>query len=390
MPIKLLSLAAAVVLWIFVVGIENSVYKFPEALDIQVINLEKNVSVSSDLPPVNVYIKDDKQVVASLTRNDFVLSLDLSGLKSGEHEIPVSVTARNPQVRIVKVEPGQVSVKLSPAAEKEVKISAEISGSPQSGFEAGDFKLEFEKAKILGAQTYLDRIDEVRAVLALNGSENQKISQNISLSLPAESTAPVGSITIVPSEVLVTLDIVPKLQQKKVPVTLKLGDITDQALWAGMITVTPSEVTLEGDEKTIQSVTAVETAILDVPQFIKQNASASLALELPAGIKVAGGASTVSVSLKKESVERKAVAAPVVLIGRASGFNVKSVSPPSVTVTVTGAATLINNLKEGAVTCTIDLSKVGKAGTLSISESNISLPPGFKIIEIKPDQITLK
>lgn len=390
LPIKLISLGAAIILWIFVVGIENSVFKFTETLDISLLNLDKNVSVSSSLPPVNIFLKDDQQLISTLTKSDFTVSVDLSGLKAGEYDLPVSATAKNPSVRIVKIDPNEIRIKLAPVAEKEVKISAAVSGAPASGFAAKEFKLEFDKVKILGAQNYLDQIDEVEADLVLAGTEKDDLSQNISLSLPAKNAGLAENVKIAPAEVLINLKIIPLLQQKKVPVELNLSGAENLEIWKKMVEVSPREIMLEGDDKAILAVTSVKTAELDVATLVGQAGALKVDLVLPAGVGIVNGGTSVSVTLKKESVERKTVAAPVVLSGKALNIKVAKVSPPSLTVTVTGAATLINNLKENSITYTVDLSKISSLGPVTAETAGFNLSPGLSVMDFKPKLITLE
>ena len=390
LDIKILSLAAAFFLWIFVVGIENSVYKFPDALAIQAVNLDSNVSLAADLPTVRLYLKDDKDIIPTLTKNDFTISADFSNLKSGQYTVPISAVAKNPQVRILKVEPNQVSVKLSPSAEKDIKIVANITGKTAAGYEAKDYKLEFETAKILGAQVYLDQINNLEANLVLNGTETEDLSQNISLSLPEKNNAIGSNIQIVPPQVLINLRIVPKLDQKKFTIQPVPAGVDNSAVWVKLIKIFPASVQVEGDEKTIKSLETLNTKPIDIQQLLNQTGTFKVDLDMPAGVNVVGGTNSVSVSIKDETTERKTMAVPVVLTGKAEGVNVTKVTPSSINVTLSGTSSLVNNLKAGDVTVSIDISKINSLGPVQIQNQDIKVPLGLKVMDYRPGDITLE
>lgn len=388
--LKVFALLAAMALWVFVVGIENSVYKFPGDLEIQPLNMDKNVSLATELPTVNLYIKDDKDNISSLTKNDFTVYVDLAGLKSGEFELPVSVTPKNTQVRVLRVEPGEVKVKLSPSAEKVVKVAVKITGNPQQGYEAKDYKLEFETVKIMGAQAYLDQISEVDAVVALSGTETGNVSQNIALTIPDAQKTAKDYLQIVPAEVLVNLTVEPKLVQKEVKLIPKVSGVDNTETWLKLIKLVPATITIETDEKTADGIDSIETGDIDINKFVAQGNSLKVGFELPQGIKEINGVNSVTVKMKDDSVERKTLAAPVALTGKKDGVTVSTISPPSVQVTVSGAALLINNLQSGSVTLNVDLAKVDSLGALNLTKSDFNLPVGLSVTSFYPNQITLQ
>ncbi|MCC6643676.1 hypothetical protein IT411_02915, partial [Candidatus Peregrinibacteria bacterium] len=52
--IKLLAVVSALLLWLFVVGVENYVYVLPTEVGVKVANLSQNVSVATELSKVKV------------------------------------------------------------------------------------------------------------------------------------------------------------------------------------------------------------------------------------------------------------------------------------------------------------------------------------------------
>ncbi len=388
--LKVLSLLAAVVLWMFVVGIENVAYKFPENLDIRLINTGSDISVAMKIPQVGIYIKQDKELISTLTKNDFDVYVDLAGLGAGDYTLPVTVNAKSPQVRVMKIDPSAIRVKLAPSGEKQIKVEGTIVGKPATGFEVKELSYEFEKVRILGAQKYLDVIDKVQAKIILTGNETEDASQTVKLLLPDEYSDYADSITIVPEQILINVEIVSKQSQKKVPVVLQLANADNLDAWGKRIKLVPATVEISGDEKVIKGITSLQTEPVDVSKLGTNASSFSAGLVIPQGIKTSGNVTEVGVQVKEESVERKTVRAPVNLIGTNPAFNINRITPETVEVIVSGAASLINGLKPEDISINIDLAKLTNAGPVIYSQSDIVVPQGISVLSSSPRQITLE
>lgn len=388
--LKALALLAAFSLWIFVVGIENSIYRMPENLHVQPLNLDYNVSIASVLPSVQVYIKDDKDIEKTVNKADFNVIVDLKGLKAGEYRLPVSVNSVKSQIRVMKVEPSEIDVKLAPSAEKETKVTLRVVGTPQDGYEVKDYKLEFDKAKIIGAQSYLDAVNEVTATLVLNGSESQAINQNVDLGLPEGKKDLSENIRIVPSEILVSLNIVAKLQQKQQKITPVFSGVSDQATWQKLVRLTPTTVTLEGDSKTMDSLNEIKTQPIDVPTLLAQGGTMKIALDLPDGVSLSSGKNEITVKYSNDATERKTLTVAVTVTGKNSAFSVNKITPASANVTLSGPAAIINSLTASDISLNLDLSTIQSLGNIKLSRDNISSPAGLTLIQISPDTVKLE
>jgi|GEM_PF-3269579 len=205
--LKILSVLAAAVLWIFVVGIENTVFLFAESLDIKPVNLSKNFTIQEKLPSVKVYLRTDGDIKKTLNKNDFDVSIDLAEKLSGAYDVPVLVTSNNTKITIVKIEPATVKVNIVPLMEKEVKVVTKFKGTPMKGFHLDTIETDIEKVKVKAAQSTLDKIQSVEAVVALSGLEDTTFKQTAELTLPENLGLVPGNIVIDPESVEVTTHI---------------------------------------------------------------------------------------------------------------------------------------------------------------------------------------
>ncbi|MCA9374411.1 hypothetical protein KC725_04595, partial [Candidatus Peregrinibacteria bacterium] len=82
--LKLLALISAIVLWFVVITVENTIYIFPQELEIDVRNLGSNLSLANELPEVKLFLQVSKEELKSLTPDDFNVYIDLGNAQAGE------------------------------------------------------------------------------------------------------------------------------------------------------------------------------------------------------------------------------------------------------------------------------------------------------------------
>lgn len=300
LDIKILSVFSAVMLWIFVVGIENSVLILPESLDVHAVNMAKSLSLESPLPQVKLYVRVDQSSLKTVTRNDFDLTVDLSGLPAGDYQLPVIAESKNPQATVLKTDPAQIYVHLAPLAEKEVPVLITYKGSPLAGFTVSEVKSETAVASVSAAQNVLEKIKQVNAEIILTGTENTNLTQTVQLSFTELSDIPKDSIHISPAEISVTAIIIPQPQQKTVIVKPNVtgADATPELL--SRIQTTPAQVVIQGDAALLAGIDSVPTIPLDAAFLLrKEGEPFEAGLTLPAGITLANPQEIIKIVLTK-------------------------------------------------------------------------------------------
>jgi YbbR domain-containing protein len=183
--IKFLALLSAIVIWLFVVGVENYVHLFNEELPVKIINLGQNVSVANEISRVKVRYKAPNNQV-TVNAADFDLYLDVQGLGEGEYTLPVNFTSKNVNVHIVAVEPAQLAIKLEAMTSRDIELKSEISGSPSKDYEVKSLKLNLTKVKISGAASAINNLKVLPIKVTLDGTENADFSRKITLAAPEE------------------------------------------------------------------------------------------------------------------------------------------------------------------------------------------------------------
>lgn len=204
--IRILAILSAVLLWMFVVGVENYVYLLPNEVPVKVTNLSQNVSVAKELSKVKIrYRKQDE--AGTISPTEFEISVDAQNLTEGEYNLPISAISKNPKVSVVAVEPATLSLKLEANTSKEIPVETVVTGIPDRDFELKEVKLSNEKVKVSGASSLLGSLKSLPIKVNLDGSENADFSRKVTLEAPMEWNLNGKTISFDPAVIQMEIEI---------------------------------------------------------------------------------------------------------------------------------------------------------------------------------------
>jgi len=284
--LKLLSLISAVVLWFFVVGIENTVYLFPETIQVKAHNLGGNVSLATALPEVKIYVNTGGKDIKTSSISDFEAFVDLSGLGEGSYELPVLTSTKNAQVSVLKTDPAKIKVLLAPVGEKEVTIKFSAKGTPAPGYEVKEIKADTSKVKITAARSILDKIVSLNAEVVLAGTETADVIQTVSVVLPPELNLQAESVQIATEQIKATIVIIPAIVEKSLKITPILTGAENLETIRKEIIVMPSAVTVKGEENFLKEMDQVATKPIAAELLQNRSVPLPVELDLPEGLEL--------------------------------------------------------------------------------------------------------
>jgi YbbR domain-containing protein len=386
--LKLIAVSAAVVLWFFVVGIENSVYLIPEPLTVKMENLGKSVSPSAPLPDVKIYVNARGGETKSLTKNDYEAYVDLSGLGAGSHDLPVLVTNQNAQFPVLKVDPATISVTLAPVGEKEVKLIVESKGAPAAGFTVKEVTTNQQRIKISAANNVLEKIDSLTVYAELSGTETSDVTQSVIPQLPPGLGIPDGTIQRNPEQVTVIAVITPVPGNKTVKIVPVLEG-ADAADLSGQIIAVPATVTVTGEEKKLKDLTEIKTSPVDVGLLINRDLPLAVDLIMPEGVTRIDPNMAISVMLDSSKNQQKTVFADIKVTKESASFKFKSVDPERIKVSLSGPEAIVKKIMDGDITVNLNLLGMSKPGTLALDINSIIVPPGVGILGFEPAEVKI-
>jgi YbbR domain-containing protein len=339
------------------------------AVPLKVVGQDPVLVINSKLPAeVEVVLRAPRSVWEFIEANPQSVQalLDLSGLSSGEHiaDLQVQVDAR--PVQIVSVTPNTVTFILEALSAKTFSVDLSLAGVPAIGYQAGDASLDAAEVVVAGAQSQVQKVE--RAQISVNlGGIRENFDQTLKVEVLDENGQKVDGVTVSPETIQVTLPVTQQGGYRDVAVKVNMLGRVASGYRLTEISVFPPVVTVFAADPELVSALpgVVETQPLDL-QSARQDVSARVALNLPAGISVVGeqtvlveaGVSPIesSVTLSGEKIET---------VNLADGLTAQ-VSPATLDVIVSGPLPILDTLTRQDVRVTVDLNELA-AGTYQLA-----------------------
>jgi YbbR domain-containing protein len=384
--IKILALLSAIVLWFIVITVENTIYPFPENIEVKISNLEKSLSLASDIPDAKLYLQVDKEELKRLTTNDFDVFVDLKGAQAETKLVPIIATSQNPLIKVLKVEPSEVEIKLSPTTEKEIDIEVNITGDPAKDYTVAETETDVDTVKISGAQSIIEEIDYITAELILDGTEKADLNQNVVLSLPKSINIRKDFVKFTPEQIVVSAKITSQLQSKDVSVIPKFQNGEDKAKWQDKISLDPATITIEGDDSLLRTISSIEADLSNVND-LNTNESIEVGFDLPEDISILNGKSKATVKLIASEIIEKDFQAKVKIT---NGDLTLISEPVSITVKLGGEREVIENIEESQIFVNLENDNLKDLGVVKLESDNINIPNGTQIVSFFPEEVAIK
>ena len=171
-PLKLVSLLAAIGIWMMIIYITdpsiNKSFRVPITLENEdiIANRGKSVNVIGD-EYVTVRVTKSRSIVNALKETDFKATADFTKMYE-DSQVPVTVTCSSSKLSKSDYTQDKFSleIELEPLSTATVPISYELSGEPADGFAIGDVWLEPASVTITAPASYTSIIR--RAVVNVN------------------------------------------------------------------------------------------------------------------------------------------------------------------------------------------------------------------------------
>ena len=166
---KLIALGITFALWLGVTGLQTSItYTLhPVSLITQIPSDMEITNAPSQ--EIDVVVTGDKrkidQLIALVNARDLVATIDLTDIKSGDHIVQLSPEILNLDipngVKIVRIEPNKISVKVEKVEEREVPVKIKTEGNVAAGFEIYSTTIAPSNVRVRGAESLVKSLDSV-------------------------------------------------------------------------------------------------------------------------------------------------------------------------------------------------------------------------------------
>jgi YbbR domain-containing protein len=206
--LKLLSLVFALVLWFFVMGEQKLEVGYVVQLELK--NVPPGMMVANEVPSlVDVRVSGPRTLLTNLRPKDISLSVDLRDLQPGLTSFKRLEERLNipSALKVTRLSPSFVDVKLERVKEKSVPIRAVLSGTPAEGCKIGAVQISPNQVVVEGAESELKDINEV----VTEEVDVEGVKESFTLMVPLNYYGKYTSLKEQKTaEVRVTIDMLPR------------------------------------------------------------------------------------------------------------------------------------------------------------------------------------
>lgn len=380
--LKVLSLAAAIILWMVVINISDPeiTRTFTSVVTITnesvLTSTGKYYSIPNNANTVSFKVSAKRSIIEKLTGSDFTATADMRELEDNVR-IPVEIVP-NKMASQVTVNTKQYYINISVETQMSTTfaITAATSGTPAEGCVVQEVKANPEFIDVTGREVDVNKIDKVVATVDVSG-RNSDISAVV---LPVFYDAEGNVIDTTNLDISVaTVEVLCDLTNiKTVPITIETSGELDSKLELDEIKAEPGTVVVQGNRSVLNSLTSI-TVPGDVINLSTVTGDFSTTVDiisyLPDGVTL----NDASKSLVKISV---VIARPVsktfmispenISIKKLSDKYEAAIKESGVEVTITGITSKIEKLDAAKITGYIDADGLSTGSSVVPVEFNLS------------------
>jgi YbbR domain-containing protein len=264
-------------------------------------------------------------------------------------------------------------------------IKVQVRGTPPTGYQAQDPSVEPLEATVVGPESLVNRVQEVRISLDISGLSDTVNRVMTPTAVDADSRV-VNGITINPGTVTVTQPITLLGGYRYVIVrAVSTGQVANGYRLTNIFVTPIGVVVFSADPQQVNDLPGyIETEPLNLTGA-DNDFETLISLALPSGISVVGD-SKVLVQVSIAAIETSlAVSFPVEVIGITPGLTA-AVSPMTVDVILSGPVPILDDLVPGDVRVVIDLTGY-EIGVYQLTPSVEILPEQVQRISMLPATI---
>lgn len=290
--LMLFSLLIAIFLWATVMDIKNPeinyVYKsVPIELQEGTDGPESNgMSIlDGDNQTVNITVMGRRTDISSIDVSAVKAYADMSGInEAGEYSIPINVTIPN-SVSLVSKSPEKISVSIDKITSVQIPVRIVTDVTAAEGYIISEQTMKPDKITVKGPKEILDTLSYGQVMLKA-GSISKDLTLTQAIVLYNKNGVEVKDSGLEMSKGSVEISIT-VLRRKTVPIQI-VYDGNKSDLDTGIISVSPEQVTIQGEESVIENISSISTNPVSISQLLN-GGKAVASLNIPNGVTVTEG-----------------------------------------------------------------------------------------------------
>jgi hypothetical protein len=195
--LKLLALAIALVMWVFVVGQDKA--EMTVEVPVEITGIPADMVVADDVVnKVYARISGPGTLVRRAAAQRMVQRVTLAGMGLGEHVFQiVPEDLRLPAgVSVIRVSPARFMITLAAKVSREVQVRPALKGELADGFEVFEINLKPQKVTVSGTQKDVDNVDWIWTIRMDVTGLKSSTSMRAGLRLPRGQSLHLDPMTV--------------------------------------------------------------------------------------------------------------------------------------------------------------------------------------------------
>lgn len=397
LKIKIISVLAAIVLWLIVFNYDNPMQNQPiynVQLDVKNLSTleDKDLLIKNDFKKtIDITIRGRQEVLDKVRSSDFVATLDFSKVNSPDDKTVsidnVYTTLKDAGIEIVSYTPSKIPIEVVRIKENTFPVEVIPNVTLKPDYKVLDIRISQDSLMLEGEEADIDSVAVIRGQLDIKDLDKDT-TKRVDLKVYSKSDKVITSLSK-----NLSVDVTVRVA-KVVPLNLVVTGVPNENYVEISRSVSPSEVQITGAPEILNSISSLNTEPISIDN-IKQDLNTTGIIKLPEGVKLANQPKEVAVNIDVEQLILKDITVEKTVIAIKNSnedpelqYEVKT---ESAVIQVKGRTSMLNTLQGNNLQAYVDVAGL-EEGTHKLP-LNIILPTQVKlmtpetIIEVKVTRI---
>jgi YbbR domain-containing protein len=315
-----------------------------------------------------------------LTPDRIAAAIDLSQQTTNTLDLPVQVTVADRLMRVVKVEPAVVSLKMEPVAEVTIPIMVNVVGEASPTYAVEPVETNPVNAVVRGPASLVKQVATAIGQLSIQDAR-ATVSQTVQLAPRTSEGQSVLNVTLTPSTTLAVVRVQQLGGFRDLAVKIDLVGNVASGYAIANVSVNPQIVTIFGSPTTLDALPGfIATEPISVTDATSDREE-RVRLSLPSGVSILGDP-FVQVRVRVRAIESSIKVQRAPVTQGLSPDLMAGLSPDVVDVIISGPVPILDALRADDVVVVLNLLNL-EIGTHQV-EPEVSVPNGLTVVSVNP------
>lgn len=295
--IKLISLLSALVLWLYVMTVEDPVETrtfsdIPVTITNMSVLEERGLTIyPKEELLADISIRANLSSLRPINRDNIYIYGRLDDPKEGKNVVYLQANLPE-RVNKYDIKPNVITLDLEKVVNEKRSISVDVEGEPKINID--NIETNKKTVDVSGPRTLVNKVTSIKATL--DASDKYKdFSTKLKL-VPVDANGDaVKGVKLDDNFVVATVKF---LQEKVVPVKLVFDDSVSNQSNLEKYSINPKDITIEGKKEALDNINGINTKPITAND-LKSNNSIDVALDIPKDVKIKNNISSIKLNINK-------------------------------------------------------------------------------------------